>query len=67
MDERCIGCTICSAIAPDNFRSDHLHGYDYVYKQPVNEIEDSLCAEAMDVCPVNAIGLSATGGDIGPL
>ncbi len=61
VDERCIGCGICSAIAPRNFRSDHEQGYDYVYKQPENEAEESLCAEAMDICPVNAIGVGGTG------
>jgi len=66
VDERCIGCTICSEIAPQNFRSDHEQGYDYVYKQPDNEIEESLCAEAMNICPVNAIGRSGTGHHFGP-
>ncbi len=53
--DRCIGCGICSEIAPQNFRSDHQQGYDYVYRQPGSDIEDRLCAEAMDICPVNAI------------
>jgi ferredoxin len=66
VNARCIGCTICSEIAPHNFRSDHEQGYDYVYKQPDNEIEESLCAEAMDICPVNAIGHSGTGHQFGP-
>lgn len=67
VDERCIGCTICSAIAPHNFRSDHEQGYDYVYKQPENETEERLCAEAMDICPVNAITISDTEeGDCRP-
>lgn len=67
VDERCIGCTICSEIAPANFRSDHEHGYDYVYKQPDNALEEGLCAEAMDLCPVNAIGFGGAGGNIGPV
>jgi ferredoxin len=62
VDERCIGCAICSAIAPQNFRSDLEQGYDYVYKQPDNDIEESLCAEAMAICPVNAIGAGRTAG-----
>ena len=61
VDECCIGCAICSAIAPQNFRSDHEQGYDYVYKQPDNEVEENLCAEAMDICPVNAIGIGLKG------
>lgn len=66
VDERCIGCTICSEIAPHNFRSDLEQGCDYVYKQPDNETEESLCAEAMDICPVNAIGDSGAEGNFEP-
>ena len=62
--ERCIGCTICSEIAPDNFRSDHELGIDYVYKQPVNTGEERLCAEAMHICPVDAIGDDGVGGKL---
>lgn len=64
VDDRCIGCRICSEIAPQNFRSDHEHGHDYVYKQPANAAEERLCAEAMDICPVNAIVDHGAGGDI---
>jgi ferredoxin len=66
VDERCIGCAICSEIAPRNFRFDHEQGYDYVYKQPDNQVEENLCAEAMDICPVNAIGDSGTEGHFRP-
>jgi hypothetical protein len=31
-------------------------GYSYVYKQPENEEELELCVEAMEGCPVEAIG-----------
>lgn len=55
VDERCIGCFICSEIAPRNFRTDPEHGYDYVYRQPQGQEERRMCAEAMEVCPVNAI------------
>ncbi|MBF0101179.1 MAG: ferredoxin [Desulfobacterales bacterium] len=53
---RCIGCMLCSEIASANFTSNHLEGYDYVYKQPENDTEEQLCIELMDICPVNAIG-----------
>ena len=55
VNDGCIGCTICSEIAPDNFRFDHEQGCDYVCKQPDTENEECLCDEAMDICPVNAI------------
>lgn len=54
--ESCIGCAICTAIAPENFRIDHHQGYDYVHKQPETPAEEALCIEAMDICPANAIG-----------
>jgi len=28
----------------------------YVYKQPEDEEEEELCEEALELCPVNAIG-----------
>lgn len=61
VDEKCIGCTICSEIAPDNFRSNLHEGYDYVCKQPGSEKEEQLCEEVMDICPVNAIQNSGDG------
>ena len=56
VDEECIDCSLCSEIAPDNFTIHLEEGHDYVYKQPANEREESLCLEAMDSCPVAAIG-----------
>lgn len=54
--DACIGCNICSEIAPNNFRTDPIQGYDYVFRQPRTDIEEQLCIEAMDICPTNAIG-----------
>lgn len=56
----CIGCMICSEIAPENFSENTAEDhYDavicYVCKQPVNLSEESLCNEAMEICPANAI------------
>lgn len=53
--QRCIGCCICSEIAPLNFRTDHEDGYANVCKHPHGTEEIELCTEAMDVCPVGAI------------
>jgi len=54
----CIGCVICSEIAPGNFRFDYELGCVYVYKQPDTEKEERLCVEVMDLCPVNAIEIA---------
>ncbi|MBF0232513.1 MAG: ferredoxin [Desulfamplus sp.] len=56
VDTRCIGCSVCTEIAPDHFATNHDEGYEYVYSQPSGEAEVRLCNEAMEICPVNAIG-----------
>ena len=56
VDEECIDCNLCSEIAPDNFRVNEEEGHDYVYKQPTTGEEEDLCVEAMESCPVEAIG-----------
>ncbi len=56
VDIRCIGCSVCQEIAPTHFATNYDEGYEYVYNQPVSEEEIALCSEAMEICPVNAIG-----------
>ena len=56
VDEQCIDCDLCRETTPDNFTSEMDGGYSYVYKQPENEEELELCVEAMEGCPVEAIG-----------
>lgn len=56
VDEECIDCSLCSEIAPDNFTVDMEEGHDYVYKQPTTAQEEEQCIEAMECCPVEAIG-----------
>ena len=55
VDTECIDCNLCRELAPQNF-TDHEDGYSYVYKQPENQAEADECAEALDQCPVEAIG-----------
>jgi len=57
VDETCIDCDACRATAPDNFTRHDEHGYSYVTKQPENETEHELCIEALEGCPVEAIGM----------
>ena len=56
VDEECIDCDLCREEAPDNFTRQEDEGYSYVYKQPENEEEEEMCKQAMDGCPVEAIG-----------
>jgi ferredoxin len=56
VDSSCIDCDACRATAPDNFARDDEKGYSYVTKQPENDTERQLCIEALEGCPVEAIG-----------
>ena len=56
VDDQCIDCDLCKSTAPDNFSSGDDLGYAFVAKQPKNDEETELCVEAMENCPVEAIG-----------
>lgn len=56
VDTQCIDCDVCRDTAPDNFTRCDENGYSYVFKQPENEEERTLCEEALTCCPVEAIG-----------
>ena len=47
--------TCAAKRAPPILRNDD-GGYSYVYKQPETPDEEALCKEAMEGCPVEAIG-----------
>ncbi len=55
VDDQCIDCDLCREMAPAFFtRADD--GYSFVHKQPVTPEEIALCEEALNDCPVQAIG-----------
>jgi len=56
VDDQCIDCDACRETAPACFRRNDERGYSYVYRQPATEEERQLCREAMEGCPVEAIG-----------
>ena len=56
VDDQCIDCDLCRETAPENFTRNEDGGYSYVYKQPGNSEEEDLCLEALEGCPVEAIG-----------
>lgn len=56
VDEECIDCDLCREVAPENFQRNEDGGYSYVYKQPESEDEAAQCREALEACPVEAIG-----------
>jgi ferredoxin len=51
--------TFVRETAPANFTRDDDGGHTYVHKQPENPDEETLCQEAMEGCPVEAIGSDA--------
>lgn len=56
VDRECIFCDVCVQAAPRNFAPSKDGSHDYVYKQPENEEELEECYDALDQCPVEAIG-----------
>ena len=56
VDAQCIDCDVCRVTAPGNFQRSDPKGYSYVFRQPVDPEEEAQCQEAMDCCPVEAIG-----------
>jgi ferredoxin len=56
VDGQCIDCDLCRQTAPLNFERNDAEGYSYVMRQPETAEELALCREALDECPVEAIG-----------
>ncbi len=56
VDQQCIDCDLCRETAPAFFTRSEEGGYSYVSKQPGTEEEIALCMEALEGCPVEAIG-----------
>lgn len=56
VDDQCIDCDLCRETAPDCFTRSDDGGYSFVHKQPENDEEAALCMEALEGCPVEAIG-----------
>ena len=55
VDSQCIGCALCTSTAEGFFEISDA-GCAFVAKQPSSADETSLCEEAKDSCPVQAIG-----------
>lgn len=56
VDKECILCSLCTDIAPENFKESEDGDHDFVYKQPENDAELQACQDALEQCPVDAIG-----------
>jgi ferredoxin len=53
--DTCIDHALCVEAAPNNFKQDEEY-IAYVFKQPDSPEEEAQCRQAMNVCPVRAIG-----------
>ncbi|MDI1240776.1 MAG: ferredoxin [bacterium] len=56
VDRQCIDCDVCRDTSPANFTRNDENGYSYICKQPETAEELKLCEEALNACPVEAIG-----------
>lgn len=56
VDSTCIDCDACREMAPTNFVRSEEEGYSYVTRQPETPEEEEQCRDAMEGCPVEAIG-----------
>ena len=56
VDRECIACDACVMEAPDHFDMDENDGHAFVKVQPRSAAEEEACMEAMEGCPVEAIG-----------
>ncbi len=61
VDQSCIACDACVLTAPKNFSMHEDDGHAFVSQQPQSPEEEALVKEAIDGCPVEAIG---TDGDV---
>lgn len=56
VDDQCIACDACVCEAPRFFEMNDDDGHAYVKIQPSNEEEIKNAIEALEACPVEAIG-----------
>ncbi len=57
VDSQCIDCDVCREIARAHFKRAADPGYSYVYRQPETPAQLRDVKEAIEECPVEAIGL----------
>ena len=56
VDDQCIACDACVNEAPQFFAMNDEAGHAYVKKQPITEADIKDCENALNCCPVEAIG-----------
>ena len=63
VDENCIDCDLCRERAPELFHRHDQEAHSFVARQPKTEEEIALCEDALESCPVEAIGNDGPSGD----
>ena len=56
VDDQCITCDACVVEAEDFFAMNDEEGHAYVKCQPRTEEDREECENALEACPVEAIG-----------
>lgn len=56
VNDDCIACDTCVDIACDFFKLTADYDHAYVHAQPKSNKDMTLCNEALETCPVAAIG-----------
>ena len=56
VDSNCIDCDLCRQTAPENFERNEDEGFTFVCKQPDGDEEEQAVRDAIEECPVEAIG-----------
>ncbi|MEC7275594.1 MAG: ferredoxin [Bdellovibrionota bacterium] len=56
VDDQCIACDACVFEAPNFFEMNDDDGHAFVKKQPSTPEELQQCEDALEACPVEAIG-----------
>lgn len=56
VDDQCIACDACTIEAEDFFAMNDEDGHAYVKLQPRTAEEREECENALEACPVEAIG-----------
>jgi len=56
VDDQCIACDACVVEAPRFFSMNDTDGHAFVSKQPTTPQEIQECLDALEGCPVEAIG-----------
>jgi ferredoxin len=60
-EDLCVACGLCEARVPENLAIDDEENSAHVIKQPVGEVENEGCIEAVDYCPTGGLKAELAG------